>query len=104
MECSSFFKYRKQERRRLIENMTKELLINACLGYKSGLYSLEELLTTIEHFSSASNSGKPQCSKLLPSVQEMIDVIEAEKVKYPRMWTADVLRLLNRVKELAAIA
>lgn len=47
---------------------------------------------------------KTTCSTLLPSVQEMIDVIEAEKVKYPRMWTADVLRLLNRVKELAAIA
>jgi hypothetical protein len=43
-------------------------------------------------------------STLLPSVQEMIDGIEAEKVKYPRMWTDDVLRLLNRVKELAAIA
>ena len=50
------------------------------------------------------NLQQTQCTARLQKIQQMIDDLEIESERYPKMRTTDVILMLNKVAEVAAIA
>jgi len=89
--------------------MTKSELINDIQHFKAGNISLEDVITAVEAYSSASNNGKPVVSGSLPPsliyIDKLIPVAKTELQTIVDLVGHDAIvltRLVSKVEEYLA--